>query len=60
GRIDHAIEQYETAATLGAEPDAYRQLVTLYTKVGRIDDASRAKARYEKALQGSPSGGTPR
>jgi tetratricopeptide (TPR) repeat protein len=55
GRIDMAISQYENAVTLGADPVVYRQLAELYAKVGRIDDAARARAMYERALQGDGS-----
>ena len=52
GRIATAIAHYEKAVTLGADPVVYRQLAELYTKVGRIEDAARARATYERALQG--------
>jgi tetratricopeptide (TPR) repeat protein len=52
GRIDAAIAHYEKAATLGADPVVYRRLAELYAKVGRILDAARAGAMYERALQG--------
>ena len=52
GRIDTAIAHYEKALALGADPVFYRRLAELYGKVGRIDDAVRAGAMYEKALQG--------
>jgi tetratricopeptide (TPR) repeat protein len=52
GRIDTAIAHYEKAAVLGADPVVYRRLAELYAKVGRIDDAARARAMYERALQG--------
>ena len=48
GRYDRAIELYEKAATLGSDPAVYRQLADLYSKRGRIDDAARARAMYEK------------
>jgi len=58
GRIDMAIEQYEIALRLGADPGAYRQLADLYSRAGRADDASRARASYTRALQGRvPNGG---
>jgi tetratricopeptide (TPR) repeat protein len=49
GRYDRAIELYEKAATLGSDPAVYRELAGLYSKLGRIDDAARARAMYEKA-----------
>jgi tetratricopeptide (TPR) repeat protein len=52
GRIDEAIAHCEKAITLGADPIAYGQLAELYSKVGRLDDAARARATYERALQG--------
>jgi len=52
GRIDAAIAHYEKAVTLGADPVVYRRLAELYAKVGRTDDAARARAMYERALQG--------
>ena len=56
GRIDAAIAHYEKAVALGADPVVYRQLAELYAKVGRIDDAARASAMYERALQGDLTG----
>jgi tetratricopeptide (TPR) repeat protein len=57
GRIDSAIEQYEQAVTLGAEPTAYLQRADLYAKAGRVPDAARARLMYEKALQSDQAGG---
>jgi|SoiMethySBSTD1v2_1073268.scaffolds.fasta_scaffold00729_5 tetratricopeptide (TPR) repeat protein len=51
GRTDQAIEHYEKAVTLGAEPAAYLPLADLYAKAGRSPDAARARLMYEKALQ---------
>lgn len=48
GRYDRAIELYEKAATLASDPAVYRELAGLYAKVGRIDDAARARAMSEK------------
>jgi tetratricopeptide (TPR) repeat protein len=56
GRIDDAIEQYETAAALGT-PDAYRQLSALYARVGRVEDSARAGALYERARAQEPGSG---
>lgn len=53
GQHEAAIEQYERAAMLGAEPSVYRLLAELYASVGRAPDAARARVRYEAALQGS-------
>ena len=55
GRIDAAIAHYEKAVALGADPVVYRRLAELYAKEGRIDDAARAGAMYERALQGDPT-----
>ena len=52
GRLDTAIEEYERAATLGADPIVYRRLADLYAKAGRAPDAARARVRYEAALRG--------
>ena len=52
-----AIEEYEAAVTLGADPLVYRQLADLYSRAGRPADASRAPAIYARALQ---SGATSR
>jgi tetratricopeptide (TPR) repeat protein len=52
GRLDAAIEEYERAATLGADPVVYRRLADLYAKAGRAPDAARARLRYEAALGG--------
>jgi tetratricopeptide (TPR) repeat protein len=54
GRIDAAIEQYEIAATLGAEPGVYHQLAALYAAVGRLDDSARASARANVARPTAP------
>jgi tetratricopeptide (TPR) repeat protein len=48
GRYDRAIELYEKAVTLSSDPAVYRELAGLYSKLGRIDDAARARAMYEK------------
>lgn len=53
GRLDAAIEEYERAATLGAEPAVYRSLADLYARAGRAPDAARARVMYEAALQRS-------
>ena len=45
GNYGAAIALYEKAITFGADPGVYRQLAELYMKVGRVDDAARAKAR---------------
>jgi tetratricopeptide (TPR) repeat protein len=57
GRLDAAIEEYERAAALGADPVVYRRLADLYDKAGRAPDAARARLMYEAALGG---GSTPR
>jgi tetratricopeptide (TPR) repeat protein len=48
GQYDRAVELYEKAATLGSDPAVYQQLARLYSKLGRIDDAARTRAMYEK------------
>jgi len=55
GNYNAAIERYETAARLGAPPDVYRQLALLYAKVGRVGEAERAQAEYDKAVKGDPA-----
>ena len=45
GNYGAAIDLYEKAITLGADPAVHRELAALSLKVGRIDDAARAKAR---------------
>ena len=52
-RTELAIEQYEIALRLGADPLVYRQLAELYSRVGRQDEAARARASYTRALQGN-------
>ena len=42
----------ESAHARRGSASSYRQLAELYAKVGRIDDAARARAMYERALQG--------
>jgi len=60
GQTDAAIHQYEVAAELDATPEVYRQLAALYAKVGRIEDSARARAMYDRALQGLPTRGAAR
>ena len=57
GRYERAVALYERALTLGADPSVYRELAALYAKVGRIDEATRARDTYEKAMQGLPARG---
>lgn len=60
-RIELAIEQYETALGLGADPLVYRQLADLYASAGRPVEAARARALYIRALQRTvTSGGSSR
>ena len=60
-RTEMAIEEYETALSLGVDPLVYRQLAELYEKAGRPADAARARAVYTRALQRNvTSGGTAR
>ena len=54
-RVEDAIVQLETAASLGAAPAIYQQLAVLYKRVGRTEDSVRASARYERSQQQSGS-----
>lgn len=51
GDVERAIDQYERAAVLGADPVVFRLLADLYSNAGRTPDAARARVRYERALQ---------
>jgi len=51
GRNEMAIEQYEIAIRLGADPLVYRQLADVYASLGRRDEAARARALYTQSLQ---------
>jgi tetratricopeptide (TPR) repeat protein len=57
-RTGMAIEEYETALRLGADPLVYRQLADLYASAGRPADAARARALYTRALQGAVTSGS--
>jgi tetratricopeptide (TPR) repeat protein len=57
GRYERAVALYERALTSGADPSVYRELAVLYAKVGRIEEATRARDTYEKAMQGLPARG---
>jgi tetratricopeptide (TPR) repeat protein len=57
-RTEMAIEHYETALRLGAEPLVYRQLADLYASAGRPADAARARALYTRALQRTATSGS--
>lgn len=59
GRFDTAIALYEKALAIEADPAVYGRLADLYAKVGRAPDAARARALYEKALQGDRASGSP-
>jgi tetratricopeptide (TPR) repeat protein len=59
GRFDAAIALYEKALAVDSDPAVYSRLADLYAKVGRAPDAARARALYEKALQGAREGGGP-
>jgi tetratricopeptide (TPR) repeat protein len=50
GRFDTAIALYEQALAVESDPVVYSRLADLYAKVGRAQDAARARALYEKAL----------
>jgi hypothetical protein len=45
-----ALQHYEKAAAIGGHADVYRQLASLYAKLGRTEDSALARARYEQAL----------
>jgi tetratricopeptide (TPR) repeat protein len=45
-----ALTYLERAAALGAPPDVYRRLATVYAALGRADDSVAARARYERAV----------
>jgi tetratricopeptide (TPR) repeat protein len=50
GRPEMALQHYEKAAAIGGHADVYRQLASLYAKLGRTEDSALARARYEQAL----------
>ena len=52
GRLDTAITLYEKALAVESDPLVYSRLADLYAKVGRAQDAARARALYEKAIAG--------
>jgi tetratricopeptide (TPR) repeat protein len=56
GRLDSALEHYRKAATLGAEPAVYLHLADLHARAGHVDDAARARAMYQDALQRARAG----
>jgi tetratricopeptide (TPR) repeat protein len=58
GRFETAIGLYEKALALAADPSVYARLADLYAKVGRSQDAARARAIYEKARQAGRAGGS--
>jgi len=60
GRLDEAIKRYEEAVAIGAPPDAYLRLADLYTRVGRRDDSSRARAAYGRLVRPSSDQVAPR
>jgi tetratricopeptide (TPR) repeat protein len=61
GQTDAAIEQYEQALTLDAEPGTYRQLAALYEKIGRLDESARIRTRLLQTQQEAlRSGNLPR
>jgi len=45
-----ALPHLERAAALGAAPDVYRRLATVYAALGRPDASVAARARYERAV----------
>jgi tetratricopeptide (TPR) repeat protein len=57
GRLHEAIQQYEAAAPLAADPDVYRRLAELYATAGRPGDSARARAMSDRLLQVPPGPG---
>jgi tetratricopeptide (TPR) repeat protein len=49
-RLDAAAASYERAAMLGAGPDVYRQLASIYGRLGRQAESTAAREKYERAL----------
>jgi tetratricopeptide (TPR) repeat protein len=51
GQWDAAVEQYERALTLDPAPQTFRQLAALYEKMGRLDESTRTRARFQRSQQ---------
>jgi superkiller protein 3 len=60
GKPDAAIALYEKALTVTPDPAVYGLLADLYAKVGRTEDAARARAIYQKASQNGRVDGSAR
>jgi tetratricopeptide (TPR) repeat protein len=58
-RFDAAAAAYERAAALGGGPDVYRQLVSIYARLGRQAESRAARQKFEQALA-APLPGTGR
>jgi len=59
-RLDAALASFERAAALGGGPDVYRQLASIYARLGRERESVAAREKYEGALLAPPAGGAPR
>jgi len=59
-RLDAAAASFERAAALGGGPDVYRQLASIYARLGRQRESVAAREKYEGALLAPPAGGAPR
>jgi tetratricopeptide (TPR) repeat protein len=51
GRLEDAAGHLEQAAAMDGGASVYRQLASLYEKLGRADDSARAQATYERLLR---------
>jgi len=49
-RLDLAASSYERAAALGGGPDVYRELASIYARLGRQSESVAAREKYERAL----------
>jgi tetratricopeptide (TPR) repeat protein len=49
-RLEMAAASYERAATLGGGPDVYRQLASIYARLGRQADSAAARDKFERSL----------
>jgi tetratricopeptide (TPR) repeat protein len=48
--LEMAASSYERAAALGGGPDVYRQLASIYARLGRQAESVAAREKYEQAL----------
>jgi tetratricopeptide (TPR) repeat protein len=61
GDLEGAVAELERATAMNVSPTVYRQLASLYEKLGRAEDAARAQATFEQLLQQPrPTSGTER